>query len=396
MDETMDWKALEGRYYHPAFRRLPVTLVRGQGTRVWDDEGKSYLDFAAGIAVTTLGHGDPELCRAVSQQVETLAHTSNLFYTMPQLEVAQRLVENSDLDRVFFVNSGGEAGETCIKIARKWGKANRAGAYEVITTDHSFHGRTLATTAATGTVAYQEPFAPMPDGFSQVPFNDLGAIEDSISDKTAAVMVEPMQGEGGMWPADVDYIRGLRRLCDAEGVLLVFDEVQTGVGRTGRLFAYEQFDVVPDVIALAKGLGGGLPIGAVLSSEAASVLVPGDHGSTFGGNPVACAAARVVLDRVTDNSFLQDVVAKGEYVMSRLRTSASNGLGITDVRGLGLMIGFDMESEDAADQVVSRARDNGLLLIKAGAATLRIVPPLTVTRDELEQGLDAIDVARGV
>ena len=283
-----------------------------------------------------------------------------------------------------------------IKIARKWGKANRAGAYEVITTDHSFHGRTLATTAATGTVAYQEPFAPMPDGFSQVPFNDLGAIEDSISDKTAAVMVEPMQGEGGMWPADVDYIRGLRRLCDAEGVLLVFDEVQTGVGRTGSLFAYEQFDVVPDVIALAKGLGGGLPIGAVLSSEAASVLVPGDHGSTFGGNPVACAAARVVLDRVTDNSFLQDVVAKGEYVMSRLRTSASNGLGITDVRGLGLMIGFDMESEDAADQVVSRARDNGLLLIKAGAATLRIVPPLTVTRDELEQGLDAIDVARGV
>jgi len=209
-------------------------------------------------------------------------------------------------------------------------------------------------------------------------------------------MVEPIQGEGGMWPADADYIRGLRRLCDAEGVLLMFDEVQTGVGRTGRLFAYEQFDVVPDVMALAKGLGGGLPIGAVLSSEAASVLVPGDHGSTFGGNPVACAAARVVLDRVTDDSFLQDVVAKGEYVMSRLRTSASNGLGITDVRGLGLMIGFDMESEDAADQVVSKARDNGLLLIKAGAATLRIVPPLTVTRDELEQGLDAIDVARGV
>ena len=396
MDEMMDWKALESRYYHPAFRRLPVTLVRGQGTRVWDDEGKSYLDFAAGIAVTTLGHGDPELCRAVSHQVETLAHTSNLFYTTPQLEVAQRLVENSELDRVFFVNSGAEAGETCIKIARKWGKANRAGAYEVITTDHSFHGRTLATTAATGTVAYQEPFAPMPDGFTQVPFNDLGAIEDSISAKTAAVMVEPMQGEGGMWPADADYIRGLRRLCDAEGVLLMFDEVQTGVGRTGRLFAYEQFDVVPDVMALAKGLGGGLPIGAVLSSESASVLVPGDHGSTFGGNPVACAAARVVLDRVTDDRFLQDVVAKGEYVMSRLRTSASNGLGITDVRGLGLMIGFDMESEDAADQVVSKARDNGLLLIKAGAATLRIVPPLTVTRDELEQGLDAIDVARGV
>lgn len=394
MDETMDWKALESRYYHPAFRRLPVTLVRGQGTRVWDDEGKSYLDFAAGIAVTTLGHGDPELCRAVSQQVETLAHTSNLFYTTPQLEVAQRLVENSGLDRVFFVNSGGEAAETCIKIARKWGKTNRNGAYEVITTDHSFHGRTLATTAATGTAAYQEPFAPMPDGFTQVPFNDLDAIEDSISSKTAAIMVELMQGEGGMRPAGADYIRGLRRVCDSQEVLLIFDEVQTGVGRTGRLFAYEHFDVLPDVIALAKGLGGGLPIGAVLSSEAASVLVPGDHGSTFGGNPVACAAARVVLDRVTDERFLQDVAAKGQYVMSRLRKMTSDGLGITDVRGLGLMIGFDMESEAAADQVVSGARESGLILIKAGTATLRIVPPLTVTMPELEEGLDAIDVAR--
>ena len=390
----MDWKALEARYYHPAFRRLPVTLVRGRGTRVWDDEGKSYLDFAAGIAVTTLGHGDPDLCRAVSQQVETLAHTSNLFYTIPQLEVAQRLVDNSDLDRVFFVNSGSEAVETCIKIARKWGKANRNGAYEVITTDHSFHGRTLATTAATGTAAYQEPFEPMPDGFTQVPFNDLDAIEDSISAKTAAVMVELIQGEGGIRPADADYIRGLRRVCDAQGVLLIFDEVQTGVGRTGRLFAYEHFDVRPDVIALAKGLGGGLPIGAVLSSETASVLVPGDHGSTFGGNPVACAAARVVLDRVTDDRFLQDVAAKGQHVMSRLRNKASNGLSITDVRGLGLMIGFDMESEAAADQVVAGARENGVLLIKAGAATLRIVPPLTVTMTELEEGLDAIDVAR--
>ena len=394
LDPMMDWQAIESRYYHPTFRRLPVTLVRGRGTRVWDDQGKSYLDFAAGIAVSTLGHGDSELTRAVSQQVEALAHTSNMFYTIPQLEVAQRLVDSSELDRVFFVNSGGEASETCIKIARKWGRANRDGAYEIITADHSFHGRTLATTAATGTPAYQEPFAPMPDGFSHVPFNDLDAVEDSISPATAAVMVEPMQGEGGMWPALPEYVRGLRQVCDAHGVLLILDEVQTGVGRTGRLFGYEHFDVVPDVISLAKGLGGGLPIGAVLSTEAASVLEPGDHGSTFGGNPVACAAARVVLDRVTTGGFLDDVTAKGKHVMSRLRMKSSHGLVIKDVRGLGLMIGFDMDSEAAADHVVAGAREKGVLLIKAGSSTVRLVPPLTVTLDELNEGLDVIDEAR--
>jgi len=249
--------------------------------------------------VTTLGHGDPELCDAVADQVRSLAHTSNLFYTTPQLEVAQRLVDNSALDRVFFVNSGAEASETCLKIARKWGRTQRDGAYEVITAEHGFHGRTIATTAATGTPAYQEPFAPMPSGFTHVPLNDLDAVDDSISSTTAAVMVELVQGESGVRTADVDYVQGLRRVCDEHGVLLIFDEVQTGIGRTGRLFGYENFGVTPDVIGLAKGLGGGLPIGAVLSSEAVSVLAPGEHGSTFGGSPVACAAARVVLDRVT-------------------------------------------------------------------------------------------------
>ncbi len=390
----MDWQALEAQYYHPAFRRFPVTLVRGEGARVWDDQGRSYLDFTAGIAVTALGHADPELADAVAAQVRAIAHISNLFYTTPQLEVAQRLVDNSALDRVFFVNSGAEASETCIKIARKWGQQQRDGAYEIITADHGFHGRTLATTAATGTAAYQAPFAPMPAGFTHVPYNDLDAVDDSISPQTVGVMVETFQGEGGMRPADPAYIRGLRRICDDQGVLLILDEVQTGVGRTGRLWGYEHFGVTPDIMGLAKGLGGGLPIGAVLSTEAASVLVPGEHGSTFGGNPVACAAARVVLDRVTAPDFLAEVQAKGAHVMQRLRAQAEAGMRITDVRGLGLMIGFDLETPDETTRLVAQARERGVLLITAGPVTLRIVPPLTIGMAELDEGLDAIAEAR--
>ncbi|MYD95076.1 MAG: aminotransferase class III-fold pyridoxal phosphate-dependent enzyme, partial [Chloroflexi bacterium] len=243
--------------------------------------------------------------------------------------------------------------------------------------------------------AYQEPFEPMPSGFTHVPLNDLDAVDDSISSATAAVMVELVQGESGVRMADVDYVQGLRRVCDEHGVLLIFDEVQTGIGRTGRLFGYENFGVTPDLIGLAKGLGGGLPIGAVLSSEAVSVLAPGEHGSTFGGSPVACAAARVVLDRVMASGFLDEVRAKGEHVQARLRDSAGQGARITGVRGLGLMIGFDLESEDVATEAVEKARSNGLLLIKAGPATIRIVPPLTITMDELDEGLDALDAARG-
>ena len=235
----------------------------------------------------------------------------------------------------------------------------------------------------------------MPSGFTHVPLNDLDAVDDSISSSTAAVMVELVQGESGVRLADVDYVQGLRRVCDEHGVLLIFDEVQTGIGRTGRLFGYESFGVTPDLIGLAKGLGGGLPIGAVLSREAVSILAPGEHGSTFGGSPVACAAARVVLDRVMAPGFLDDVQAKGDHVQARLRDSAGQGDRITDVRGLGLMIGFDLVSEDAATEVVEKARSNGLLLIKAGPATIRIVPPLTITLDELDEGLDALDAARG-
>ncbi len=386
-----NWPDVERAYYHQAFVRAPVTLVRGEGTRVWDDAGNEYLDFAAGIAVTTLGHADPEMAAAVAEQARTLLHTSNLFYTTPQLEVAQRLVDWSALDRVFFVNSGGEATETCVKIARKWGRSHRDGAYGVIAAQRGFHGRSLAMTAATGTPAYHEPFEPMPAGFVHVPYNDLDAVRAAIDSTTTAVMVELVQAEGGVWPADPAYISGLRELCDEHGLLLLFDEVQTGIGRTGTLFAYEQFGVSPDLLALAKGLGGGLPIGAALSTEQCSVLQPGDHGSTFSGNPLVCAAARVVLDRVKADGFLDDVRRKGQVVRDALLEFGARDGKIVDVRGLGLLIGFDCETPETADQLIAHARASGLLLIKAGAATVRIVPPLTISDAEIAQGLDIIE-----
>ena len=386
-----DWKSIEAQVYHPVFRRAPVTIVRGEGTRVWDDAGNEYLDFVAGIAVNTLGHAHPALTNAITEQAHALIHASNLFYTIPQLEVAQRLIANSVFDRVFFVNSGAEATETCIKIARKYGRSSRNGAYGVITTHRSFHGRTLATTAATGTRAYQEPFDPMPAGFTQVPYNDLEAIEDAITKETAAIMVEPVQAEGGVWPADPDYLLGLRELCSQHGLLLIFDEVQTGIGRTGRLFAYEHCAVEPDLMALAKGLGGGVPIGAALSKEFCSVLRPGDHGSTFSGNPLVCAAARVVLDHVCAAGFLEQVRLKGAQSVRRLRELSVTTGKITDVRGMGLLIGFDLESTELADRVVSYARDHGLLVIKVAAGTIRLVPPLTVSQSEIDRALDIIE-----
>ena len=390
---TTDWQAREAQVYHQTFTRAPVTLVRGSGMRVWDDAGREYLDFAAGIAVNALGHANPDIADAVSEQARTLVQVSNLFYTTPQVELAERLVGHSALDRVFFVNSGGEATETCVKIARKWGRLNRDGAAGVITALRGFHGRSLAMTAATGTPAYHAPFAPMPAGFTHVPYNDLDAVRDAIDASTAAVMIELIQAEGGVWVADGDYVRGLRDLCDEHGLLLILDEVQTGIGRTGKLFAYEHFGVTPDLMALAKGLGGGLPIGAALSTERCSVLTPGDHGSTFSGNPLVCAAARVVFDHVTAPGFLEAVARKGDRAAEELRRLGRETGEITDVRGLGLLVGFDLTSPERADHVVAYARDHGVLLIKAAAATIRLVPALNISDGELDTGLEVIGAA---
>src|SRR5229473_786264 len=307
-------------------RRLPVTFVRGQGCLVYDDAGNEYLDLVAGIAVNLLGHSHPDVVAAVAGQAKTLIHTSNLYFTQPQVELARRLVELSFPSRVFFCNSGAEANEAAIKIARKWGSRNRAGAHQIITTNGSFHGRTLATITAGGQPKYSDPFKPLPEGFVHVPYNDLDAIKAATSAHTVAVMLEPVMGEIGVVPAELGYLAGVRRWCDDQGLLLILDEVQTGLGRTGRWFAHQHHGITPDVMTLAKGLGGGVPIGACLAAPKADVFEPGDHGSTFGGNPLACAAAlavlnvierdRLVVNAVDDNSirFVPPLIITAEQI----------------------------------------------------------------------------------
>lgn len=390
----MQWQALADDLYAQCFARVPLTLVRGQGTRVWDDQGRSYLDFVAGIAVCSLGHANPAIADAVAAQARELVTVSSLYYTVPQIELASLLLDQSPFDRVFFTNSGAESTETAVKAARKFGMANRSGAYHVISTNRSFHGRTLAMTAATGTAAYQTPFGPMPDGFAQVQFNDLDAMANAITDKTCAIMVEPVQAEGGVWPAAAGYLEGLRALCDQHGLLLIFDEVQTGIGRLGHVYGFAHWGVEPDLICLAKGLGGGFPLGAVLFKEHAQTLRPGDHGNTFAGSPVMCAAGKVVMEAVLSEGFLDAVRARGDQIAAGL--SALKGTGkVIDVRGVGLLQGFELESPELADHVVAYARANGLIIVKVAAAAIRMVPPLTVSADEVDEALAIVADAIG-
>jgi len=385
-----DIPALESRLYMHTFspRQHPITLVRGEGARVWDDTGKEYLDFVAGIAVNILGHCPPVLVRAVQKQVATLIHTTNLFYTRPQIELAQLLVDHSALDRVFFTNSGAESNECAIKLARKWGKLHRGGAYEIITAWNSFHGRTLATVAATGNRHYQEPFEPLPPGFVHVPFNDLDALRAAVTDKTVAIMLEPVQGESGVFPAARDYLQGVRRLCDEQHLLLILDEVQSGMGRTGTLWAYEQYDVEPDIMTLAKGLAGGLPIGACLAKEAADVFEPGDHGSTFAGGPLVCAGGVAVLREVLERELpararmLGDRLARG---LQELQQEAD--AGIKEVRAAGLWIGVQFIDERAT-AVLTRCREQGVLVNKTSNDTVRLAPPLIIDEADCDRFLD--------
>ena len=389
LDETTDWQAIERQYYAPTFNRVPLTLTRGKGTRVWDSTGKEYLDFVAGIATNTLGHSNPKIAAALHAQAQTLIHTSSLYHTIPQLKLAKSLLEGSCLDRVFFTNSGGEATETAIKAARKFGKLHLNGAYGLVTTDRSFHGRTLATTAATGTRAYQVNFEPMPDGFKQVEYNNLPAMNAAIDDQTCAVMVELVQGEGGIFPGNPDYIEGLRSLCDRNGILLIFDEVQTGIGRLGTFYGYQHYGVEPDIITLAKGLGGGVPIGATLFKETACTLTPGDHGNTFGGSPLMCVAAQVVVEHVLGAGFLDTVIAKGKRIRAGLEELSSTGK-VVEVRGIGLLNGIELDSAETADTVVNRARERGLIVVKANSNTVRLVPALNVEDEEIDLALTTI------
>ncbi|OLC13510.1 MAG: aspartate aminotransferase family protein [Actinobacteria bacterium 13_1_40CM_66_12] len=370
-------------------RRLPVTFVRGQGCLVYDEAGREYLDLVAGIAVNLLGHSHPEVAAAVAGQAKTLIHTSNLYYTQPQVELARRLVELSFPSRVFLCNSGAEANEAAIKIARKWGARNRNGAFQIITTLGSFHGRTLATVTAGGQPKYSDPFKPLPDGFIHVPYNDLDAIKAATGAQTVAVMLEPVMGEIGIVPARPGYLEGVRKWCDEKGLLLILDEVQTGLGRTGRWFAHQHHGITPDVMTLAKGLGGGVPIGACLAAPKADVFEPGDHGSTFGGNPLACVAALAVLKVIERDGLVGHAAEMGEMLHAVI-----GSLGGKDVRGLGLMQAIEF-AEPRAKAFQQACLDAGLVVNAVDDNTIRFVPPLIITPDQIDRAQKTMqEVAR--
>ena len=379
-----NWQELEQKLFLRTFSRIPLTLVRGQGARVWDDQGKRYLDFVGGWAVDTLGHCPPVVVEALERQARTLIQVSNQFYTIPQIELAQLLVQNSCLDRVFFCNSGAEAAEGAVKLARRYGKTRLDGAYEIITTYGSFHGRTLAMTAATGQSKFQEPYEPLPNGFTNVEYNNVEAIKAATTAQTCGVMLEPIQGEGGVNVPHDSYLRDVESWCREKGILFILDEVQTGVGRTGTLFAYEQYDVEPDIMTLAKGLGSGVPIGALLAKENVSLFSPGDHGSTFGGNPLVCAAAYATVKYIIDNDTVGKVKQVGKYCLTKLENLRQQFDFITDVRGRGLLIALEFSDEIAQD-VVMACVNKGLLVNKVKPNAIRLMPPLIITENEVDE-----------
>lgn len=385
-----DWQALEQRLYMRTYGRRPVTLVRGDGVYVWDDQGREYLDFVAGVAVNALGHCHPALVQAITEQARLLIHTSNLYYTVPQLQLAEVLLQQAGLDRIFYTNSGAEAMETCIKLARKYGKLRRNGAYEIIVMTGAFHGRTLATVTATANPHYSEPFAPLPEGFVRVPFNDLDAARRAVNEKTVGIMLELVQGEGGVWPADEEYVRGLRRLCDEHGLLLILDEVQTGIGRTGTFYAFQQYGIKPDIMGLAKQLGGGLPIGACLATERASVFTPGDHGSTFTGSPLMCAGALAVVNTILEQDLVGNARRVGAHLFQALDSLKERHRLVAGARGRGLLLALQL-TEDRARAVEDLALTKGLLVNAVSASAVRLVPPLIVTEKQCDRAVEILD-----
>jgi len=383
--------ANESKYYLPVFARYPLVLERGEGPYVYDIEGKKYLDFLGGIAVNILGHAHPKLVAAVAAQAAKLIHVSNLYYTVEQTKLAKTLVELTGLDRAFICNSGAEANEGAIKLARKYGKTIAADKVEIITAEHSFHGRTLATLTATGQPKYQKGYEPLPGGFSYVPYGDLAALAKAVSAKTCAVMLEPIQGEGGVNIPDPAYLKGARELCDKYGALLILDEIQSGMGRTGKLLASQQTGVKADILTLAKGLGGGVPIGAILATEkAAQAFGPGDHGTTFGGNPLACAAANATLSVLVEEDLPANAAKMGAYMVSAL-----NGLKakypslIATVRGQGLIIG--MQLTKPGKELVNACMKAGALINCTAGDVLRFVPPLNIKQEHVDEMVAILD-----
>ena len=390
---TDELRQATDRYLMRTSARLPVSIVRGRGSRVYDLEGREYIDFVSGIAVSTLGYGHPDLTAAIIKQAQHLLHASNLFYTEPQVALARMLTEQSFADKVFFANSGAEANEAAIKLVRRYARQQHGPErFEIITMEGSFHGRTFATLSATGQRKIQEGYEPLLPGFRHVPFNDLAALEQAINLATAAIMLEPIQGEGGVRLPDRDYLTAVGELCRQRDLLLVMDEVQTGIGRTGTLFAYEQYGIRPDIMTLAKGLGGGVPIGACLTTdEVARAFTPGAHASTFGGNPLACSAASAVIRVLLEGRLLEHVREVGAYLAKGLQALKERLPIIKEVRGLGLLQGMELSVEGRSVMLDCLAA--GLLINCTADRVLRFIPPLIITHAEIDrllQGLQAV------
>ncbi len=387
----MDTKILADRYIFNTYKRFPITLVKGRGCRVWDEKGREYLDFIGGIAVCALGHSSEVVSNALKTQSEILVHVSNLFYTRPQAELAELLVKHSFADKVFFCNSGAEANEAAIKLVRRYSAENYGPQrYVIIAMENSFHGRTMATLTATGQKKIQKGFDPLLNGFRHVPFNDINALKDAIDERVCAILLEPIQGEGGVICADRDYLRGVEEICKEKDILLVLDEVQVGMGRTGRLFAYEHYGIEPDVMTLAKAMANGLPIGAMLSVErVASAFGPGAHASTFGGTPLVCAVSKAVLEYILNEGVLDNCASMGKYLIEGLKEMKTKYPIIRDIRGMGLIVGVELDIK--ADEVVQRCMQNGILINSPKENVIRFLPPLIITQREIDQLLNTLN-----
>ncbi|MCL6612145.1 MAG: acetylornithine transaminase [Peptococcaceae bacterium] len=381
------------RWVMKTYGRIPLALVRGRGARIWDADGREYLDFVGGLAVNSLGHCHPAVVRAIAEQAEKLIHVSNLYYIEPQVKLAAQLARNTCGDRVFFCNSGAEANEAAIKLARKYARVNgNLDRYEIITALKSFHGRTLATITATGQAKYQQGFEPLPAGFRYVPFNDPEALREAVGPNTCAVMLEPVQGEGGVNVAEPAYLLEARKLCSEKGILLIFDEVQCGLGRTGKFMAYQHYGVEPDIFTLAKALGGGFPIGAMVArEEVAAAFAPGDHASTFGGNPLACAAGLAVVDQLINHGVVENAARVGAYFMEKLLEMKGRHPVIREVRGKGLMLGMELAADGR--EVVAFCQQRGLLINCVNNNVLRFLPPLIITGADVDRAAGILEEA---
>ena len=387
--EEQNWKDMESKYYMHAANRYPMVIEKGEGTKLWDTNGNEYLDFTSGWAVNNIGHSNQVVADAIEQQSKTLLQTSNVFYTIPQLKLAEILIENSVLDKIFICNSGAEANEGAIKLARKWGKINKNGASKILTAYNSFHGRTISTLAATGQPKYHETFMPVTEGFDYFELNNLDSLKDKIDDDTVGIMIEVVQGEGGVNICSQDFIKSIRKISDEKNIIMIIDEVQTGIGRLGSFYGYEKFGIEPDVITLAKGLGAGVPIGAILAKDEYSVFVPGDHGSTFGGNALTSAAAYASSKFILENDISNNVNKLNSYFTSKLNELMSKFEIISEVRGMGLLIALEFSMDIAAD-MITECNKNGLLVNAVRPNALRFMPPLTVTEDEIDQAISKL------